>query len=109
MQSGKLRHRVQIQSRTQTQDQSTGEIVDSWSTVATVYASIETLSVRDFIAAKATQTEITARIKMRARSINVNQRIVHKTTIYDVQGVLPDNDSGSEYITIAVNAGVNNG
>lgn len=107
MQSGKLRHRVQIQSRTQTQDQNTGAVIDTWATVATVYASIEALSVRDFIAARATQNEITARIKMRARSINVHQRIVHKNMIYDVQGILPDNDSGSEYVTVAV-AGANN-
>lgn len=85
-------------------------MLPTWTTVATVWASVEPLSVRDLIAAKATQTEVTARIKMRKRPIDSKtQRILHDGKIYDIKGDLPDSKSGHEYITLTVSEGVNLG
>ena len=51
--AGKLRHRVQLQAPFQSQDDS-GDIINSWITQYTVWAAIEPLSGKEFIASAAT-------------------------------------------------------
>jgi SPP1 family predicted phage head-tail adaptor len=110
MDAGLLRHRVTIQSMTETQDGTTGAITESWSDVATTWAAIQPLSGREFIAAQEKGGEITARIVIRYRSdVTEKMRILHKSTVYDIQKPLPDADSGTEYLTLMVKAGRNNG
>lgn len=110
MRAGNLRHRVTIQAPGQTQDPDSGAMVKTWTDVATVWASAEPLSARDFIAASAAQSEITARIVIRYRSgINSTMRVRHGGRVYDIKGVLPDAGSGREYLTLPVSEGVNDG
>lgn len=114
MQAGKLRHRVQIQQLIQTQDPDTGSAQVAWSdwpaSGKKLWASIEALSARDFIAAQANQSEITARIVIRYRpGILPTMRILHRGKVYAIQGALPDADSGLEYITLPVSEGVSDG
>jgi len=111
MQAGKLRHRVTFQSPGTTQDPVTGEMVQGWATVwDKVPASVEPLSVKDFIASSATQSALTARIMIRYREgVLPSMRILHRGNVYNIQGVMPDPDSGREYLTLAVSAGVNDG
>ncbi len=107
MKAGSLRHRVTLQRLTITQDSSSGDTTESWTDVATVWAAIEPLSARDFIAAQAEQSKVTARIVIRARDdVTAAMRVKHGQTLYDIEGVLPDKDSGREYITLAVAQGV---
>lgn len=113
--AGKLRHRVALQSPSYTQDPTTGENALSWTTVATVSAAIEPLSAREFLAAQANQSEVSARIVIRRRSdVAANWRAVHMVngvaaTIYNIHGVLADKDSGLEYQTLVAAQGVNDG
>jgi SPP1 family predicted phage head-tail adaptor len=109
--SGGLRHRVDIQARTNIQDATTGEVVPTWSTVySSVPAKIEPLSVREFMAAKADQSDITTRITIRYRTgLSAEMRILHGSTIYNPAGFLPDKESGLEYLTIPCGTGVNDG
>lgn len=111
MRAGKLRHRITFQSPGTTQDPVTGEMVQGWATVwDKVPASVEPLSVKDFIASSAAQSALSARIMIRYRTgVLPSMRILHRGNVYNIQGVMPDADSGLEYITIAVSAGVNNG
>jgi SPP1 family predicted phage head-tail adaptor len=111
MRAGKLRHRVTFQAITSTQDPVTGEMVQGWATMwDQVPASIEPLSVKDFIASSATQSALTARIMIRYRDgVLPSMRILHRSTVYNIHGVMPDADSGLEYLTLAVAAGVNDG
>jgi len=110
MKAGKLRHRVTIQSPGITQNPVTGEMVNGWAEVATVWASVEPLSVREFMASAATQSEISARITIRYREgIAANMRILHRSQAYNIEGVLADPNSGLEYLTLPVSAGVNDG
>ena len=110
MKSGKLRHQVVIQTKAQTQDPQTGELVVGWAEFATVWASVEPLSARDFIAAQAGQSEITARITIRHRpGVLDTMRILHRGAVYSIQGVLPDPKSGLEYLTLPVSVGVKDG
>lgn len=111
MQAGKLRHRVTIQAPGMTQDPNTGEMLEGWTDVATCWASVEPLSGRDFIAAKAQQSEISARIVIRYREgIDSTMRVLHRGRTYSIEGPpLPDDKSGLEYLTLMVAAGVNDG
>jgi len=110
MKAGKLRHRVTIQSPDITQNPVTGEMDNVWAEVATVWASVEPLSVREFMASAATQSEISARITIRYREgIAANMRILYRGQAYNIEGVLADPNSGLEYLTLPVSAGVNDG
>lgn len=109
--AGRLRHRVDIQRRAELQDAVTGEITYSWVDVwSKVPADIAPLSAREFISAQSLQSEVVARITIRWRAgLNAKMRIKHGETLYNIEGVLPDNVSGLSYITIPVSSGVNNG
>lgn len=108
--AGGLRHRVTIQERLNTQDPQTGENTYSWEDVATVWAKVEPLSAREFIQSQTTQSQVVARITVRyIQGLSADMRILHNGTVYNIGGVLPDNESGLEYITIPVSQGVNDG
>lgn len=123
LKSGSLRHRVRIDARVNLldsngetqQDESTGEVAREWSEVATVWASIEPLSAREFIQSQALQSQIVARITMRYRDgLDASMRLVHVRTgkpdvIYNPAGFLADKVSGLEFVTIPCSAGVNDG
>lgn len=110
MRAGKLRHKVTIQARGEVQDLVSGGMVPGWTDFASVWASIEPLSARDFIAAQANQSEITARIVIRYREgILPTMRILHRGKVYAIQGALPDAHSGLEYLTLPVSEGVSDG
>lgn len=118
--AGRLRHRVLIERLDNLLDSNgdviqnpeTGEVALGWVAVAEVYAAIEPLSVKEFIAAQATQSQTTTRIVLRARpGLTGALRLVHmvngvRGTVYNPAGFLPDPDSGLEYVTSPVTAGV---
>lgn len=107
--TGTLRHRVLIQQQVTTRD-SDGIEQTAWVDVATVWASVEPLSAREFIQSGQTQAAVTARITMRYREgMLPTMRLVHRGEIFNIAGLLPDKVSGLEYITIPVSAGVNDG
>lgn len=110
MRIGKLRHRVTIQQPGTTRDPDTGESVPGWVDVATVWASVEPLSAREFIAAGATQSSVSARIVMRHRDdVTAGMRISYRGKVYNIHAPLPDPKSGRHYLTLPVSQGVNDG
>lgn len=110
MKAGKLRHRVTIQRLSDgVQDPMTGDIVSAWVDLKTVWASVEPLSVREFIQAGASQSEVTTRITMRKTDVRAADRILHRGKVFNVAGVLADPKSGLEYITCPCTEGVNDG
>lgn len=83
-----LRHQITIQSRSTSQD-ATGGQVDTWSTVATVWAAIEPLQGREFFAAQQVQAETSVRIRMRyLAGVLPSMRVVFDSTIYDIKDVI---------------------
>lgn len=115
---GLLRHRVTFQRLADVldsngdpdQDPVTGEVSREWQDVATVWARIRPSSAREFRASGATQDETSADITIRQRSdINAGMRGLHGAKIYNVQGVLADDVSGLEYLTLPCTEGVNEG
>ena len=110
MQAGKLRHRINLQKKVTGRNPETGGISEEWQSVTTVWASIEPLSAREFIAAGATQASITPRITIRYRDgVTAQMRAVSRGKIYNIEGVLPDAKSGREYLTLPCSEGVNDG
>jgi len=81
--------------------------VEVWGKVP---ASVEPFSAREFIAAAATQNEVTARIGIRKRAgVDPTMRIIHRGKIYNIEGVLPDPKSGLDYLTLPCSEGVDDG
>jgi SPP1 family predicted phage head-tail adaptor len=110
MKVGRLRHRITLQEFISEPD-SDGAVTEDWFTVATgISAEITAMSGREFIAAQAIQSEVDTRIKIRFRQgMKAAMRALHRETIYDVQAVMPDPDSGIRYLTLLCKSGVNAG
>ena len=109
LQPGKLNHRLIIQNPVQSQSQTTGGMTTTWVDVATVWAAIEPSSVREFTASSMEQSKISTRITIRYRTgITDEMRFYHqaKDTYYDIHGVLPDKETGYEYLTLPCSTGV---
>lgn len=108
--AGKLRHRVSLQEQQTTRKPDTGVVVKQWVELGKLWASIEPLSAREFIAAAAEQSKIVARIVTRHNPrVTARMRFVHRGKAYNIEGVLPDRDSGLEYQIHPVSEGVNDG
>lgn len=116
--AGTFRHRVRIErfddvvdsQGNAVQDQTTGETFQDWVVVDRVWASIEPVSVKDFIQSAAMQSQVVARITIRARDdLDITHRLVHERDTNDIVyyplGFLRDADSGKEHITIPVKEG----
>ena len=110
MEAGKLRHRIGIERLNHSaQDPSTGDIVQAWEPLKTVYAAVEPVSGKEFIQSAATQAQISARITVRHTDVTQADRIVHKGLFYNIHAVLPDRVSGLDYLTLMCSQGVNDG
>lgn len=105
--AGKLRHRVSIQRQVETQDPKTGAVSVTWQLYADRWAEYVAQSVREFIAAAAVQSEVKGRFTVRAdEGIVPSMRVIHRGKAFAILGVMPDPDSGLEYMTLAVSEGV---
>ncbi len=115
VEAGRLRHQIALQSRVDLVDSNGDAIQDQngqqeyvWQTIATPRAAVEPLSAREFIAAQASQSKVVARITIRHRTnIDFTMRFLFRGKVYNIEGILPDRDSGVEYLTIPVSYGVN--
>lgn len=119
--AGKLRHRVRIEQYVLdtdsngdvAQDPNTGATSGTWQEFATVWAEIAPLSAKEFIAAQSVQSQVITRITIRYRpGLDATMRLVHmvgadvRGPVYNIAGVLPDLDSGLEYLTLPCSQGV---
>lgn len=107
MRIGKLRHYVTIKENKVTQDATTGEMISGWQQVAKVWAQIVPMSARDFLAANAAQSEVRGRIVIRYRDdVVAGQRVEYRGKYYRVIGVMEDDRSMQEHLTLMVAEGV---
>ncbi len=113
--AGSLRHRVTVERLQYEQDSAgdpiqdpvSGELRREWIVLATVWADIAPLSAREFISAGASVSEMSARITLRWQSQFLpSDRIVHNGKVYKIRGILPDLDSGQEFVTLPCSEGV---
>lgn len=110
MRAGRFRHKLILQRKVLVQDETTGALTETWSDVANIWGGVEPLSAKEFIAANSVHSKVSARIVIRYRNdIDASMRILFDNKIFNIEGILPDNKSGREYITLPVSEGVNNG
>jgi SPP1 family predicted phage head-tail adaptor len=84
---GRLRHRVQVQTRAATTDDM-GQAAEQWATVLTVWAEALPLRGREFFAAAQVQQEHSVKFTMRWRpELKPTARIVWRGQVYDITGV----------------------
>jgi len=109
--AGRLRHVIEIQECIQVQNVSSGGMVDRWQTVtgcSAVPAEIVYISGREFISSNAKQSEIVARITIRKRTgITTKMRIIGMGKTFDIQGILPDHETGNTWLTMPVSEVLN--
>lgn len=109
--AGGLRHRITIEQPKYSQDVQTGERQTTWRPFLTdIAASYRPSSAREFVSAQAMQSEVVGTFVIRYRTgIKANMRIKFRGQIFNIAGVLPDDKSGLEWITLPVSTGVSEG
>lgn len=102
--AGRLRHRITIQSRINTQGSNGDVLPPSFVDFATnVPAEFRFLSAREFVAGGTDQSQVVARVTIRnMQGLKPDMRILFRNVYYDPHGFLPDGESGLVYITIPV-------
>lgn len=87
MRAGNLRNRIVIQANTPS-DNAFGEPVVSWSTLATVWAEVETMNGAEALASGAERTSSPVVFVMRHRSdVTTDKRISWDNGTYDIESV----------------------
>jgi SPP1 family predicted phage head-tail adaptor len=111
MRAGALRHRVTIEEPIIEIDSDDGMQSQTWEPFASmISAEIVPLSGRELIAAQAVQSRVTTRIRIRNRpGVTAAMRVVHRQSIYNIAAIVPDPVSGTDYMTLMCETGVNEG
>jgi SPP1 family predicted phage head-tail adaptor len=79
-------------------------------TYAEPWAEVVPVSAREFIQSDAKQSEIKGRIVIRYRSdVDATHRAIHRGKYFNLLGVIPDDESGKEHLTLMTAEGVNLG
>ncbi len=88
MRAGPLRHRVQIQTVTETVD-AIGGISPVWATTATLWAAVEPLRGDERATQQQIDAAVTHRVRMRhGTDISPKDRLVHLGRTFDIASVL---------------------
>ena len=98
--AGRLDKRVIVKYLVEAQD-SFGGADATWTTLKTVWASINPVSARDFIQGQQAQSETSHKIITRASGITKNMRVYFGTRIFEISGVLNKDEKGAEYTIMA--------
>ena len=108
--AGKLRHRVVVEQLVVNINSFGEQDPAQWVPFAEVWAAIEPLSGREFLAASQTQSSVSCRITIRTLSgLLPSMRIVHRGKVYNIAAILADKESGIEYATLMCSEGSNEG
>jgi len=99
MLAGQLRHRITIERATLTQN-AFGEQVQTWATLATVWARVEPITGKERFAALQTQSDVDSRILCRYYStlaaLAANDRITWGSKTYDIRSVVNTEERNKE-------------
>ena len=95
--AGEMTQRIRIERRFQGQD-NTGQPIDEWRTVATVWAAVEPLQGNAYFLARQIPTHVCeARVRMRYREgIEPGMRVVHRSKLYDIESVIEPKSAQAE-------------
>ena len=103
LKAGRLRQKVQIVRVTPgVQDPETGFWGEPTEAIKTVWAEFAPFSGREFIAAGAAQSKVSARVTIRPTDVTTADTLIHKNTRYNIAAVLPDVETGNRYYSLLV-------
>ena len=89
MKAGQLDQRVTVERQQGGFDELGQPLPDTWAPLFTCWAAVEPLTGREYIAAQAAVSEVTARIRMRYRPWMTSQdRVIHNGAVYQIQSVI---------------------
>lgn len=114
MRAGRLRHQLTFERLAEELD-SDGALTTAWveafDTSNRMPCEVTPLSGRELIAAQSVQSVVSFRIKTRYRSgFTAKMRARGEAgTLYNIEAVIPDPDSGRRYVTLMCSAGANEG
>ena len=98
MKAGQLDQRVTVERFTSTEDE-LGQPIEAWAPLFTCWATVEPLTGREFIAAQAAQSEVTARIRMRFRPwMTAEDRVIHNGTTYNIVSLVDVRSENRELV-----------
>jgi SPP1 family predicted phage head-tail adaptor len=84
----RLNKRVTLQSRSTDQD-ATGQPLNTWADVATVWAEVNDISGREYLAAGGVQNSAQTKITIRYRDgVVPSMRVLHGDAVYNIEAVL---------------------
>ena len=102
MQAGKLDQRVTLERKTYEQDPVTGAMVEFWAPLLTAWAAVGRLVGKEYLAAAALQSDVSARVRMRYRpGVTPADRVNHEGKLYGIESVI-DVRSGNRELHLMV-------
>jgi SPP1 family predicted phage head-tail adaptor len=97
-----LRHKLTIQSTTQTQA-SDGSVIDTWGTFATAWGEVKPLSGREYFSAQAEGSSVSHKIKIRyIAGITTKMRVLWGARVFDIEAALNSDEGNRELILMCV-------
>jgi len=98
MKAGALDQRIVIERLVEGYDE-LGQPINDWLPIVTTWAEVSPLVGREYLAAAALVSEVTARVRMRFRpGITAADRIVHEGTTYGITSVADVHSSRRELV-----------
>ncbi|RII82737.1 phage head closure protein [Neopusillimonas maritima] len=97
MKIGRLRHRLELQEQQEIQDPNTGAITKEWVALREVWASVEGVNGREFLAASAEQSATTWRITLHYQTVSPKWRIVWDGVVFNIKAILPNNNRSHRF------------
>lgn len=110
MKAGRLRHRIALQRYSAGERDENGYLIPGsagWQNVTLLWAAIEGINGREFVAAAAEQAATTWRITTRFIRLEPSMRLKAGDTIFNIKAVLPNNNQSQ--IVLMCETGVNEG
>lgn len=103
MKAGLLRHKIKIEQETVTRNEY-GEEEKTWSIYASAYASVKTVSDKEYFAAKQTQSErntsFRVRYSLKMSKINTEMRIKWGSRVFDIEGIQNENERDRSIVIV---------
>ena len=97
MRAGTLDQRVSLWRLSGGFDELGQPLPDEWTLVGTVWACVQPLRGREYIAAQAALSEITTKVTMRHRpGVTPDLKVTHEGRDYQIQSVIDPDSAGRE-------------
>lgn len=103
MEAGNLRHRIELQFESKTQDSTGDPVSDGWTTFATRWAFVKPLTGREVVQAQQIHAETTHSITLRyMNGINEAHRVLYEGRDFQILSVINVEERDKELILLAV-------